>query len=179
MAACGSSAGLSGMISLVQQFTQVVLAGIAIYFFVGLIVNLAQAQLASATGDPSGYAHALQQAVVLVLLLAVAGALPALSATLTTWLTCVDGSADGAIALWRALATLVVAIVLSGIGIATTVAVVWSVVRAQAAHAAGLPGGVAHGLWRTVVLLGGGLLTLSAGQLANSLLALFSKGAPP
>lgn len=168
---CGSTAGLSGMIELVRQFTQFVLAGTAVCFFVGLVINLAQAQLATATGDPSGYAHALQQAVVLVLLLAIAGTLPSLSDAIKIWLTCVDGAPAGAIELWKSLGKLVVSIVLSGTGIATTVAIVWSGVGMQASHALGMPGGVASGLWRIAILLGGGLLTLAAVLLANTLLA--------
>ena len=172
MNVCGSTAGLGGMIGQVQQFTQFILAGTAICFFVGLIINLAQAQLATATGDHSGYAHALQQAVVLVLLLAIAGTLPSLSETIKVWLTCVDGSSADAIALWKSLARLVVSIALSGIGIATTVAIVWSGLGTQAAHAVGIPGGVAGGLWRIAILLGGGILTLAAVLLANTLLSM-------
>ena len=62
---CGNVSGLSGLVSAVQQMTQMILVGIALYFFVGLAINLAQAQLSTATGDPSGYAHALQQAIIL------------------------------------------------------------------------------------------------------------------
>ena len=172
MNVCGSTAGLGGMVDLVQQFTQFVLAGTAICFFVGLIINLAQAQLATATGDHSGYAHALQQAVVLVLLLAIAGTLPSLSGTIKVWLICVDGTAARAIELWKSLAKLVVSIVLSGIGITTTVAIVWSGLGMQASHAVGMLGVVSSGLWRIAVLLGGGLLTLAAVLLANTLLAM-------
>ena len=45
---------------------------IALYFFVGLVVNMAQAHLAGATGDTIGYARALQQGIAMVIMLAVA-----------------------------------------------------------------------------------------------------------
>ncbi len=169
--ACGNITGLSGMASAVQQMTQVVLIGIALYFLVGLVVNLAQAQLSTATGDSHAYAHALQQAAVLVILLALAGALPGLSKSIGAWLTCSDGTAAGTTSLWKSLAGLVVSIALGGAGALLTVSMVWSGLGLQFQHTLGVPGGVASGIRRMVVLLVGGVLTLSAVALANILLA--------
>ncbi len=169
--ACGSNAGLSGMASAVQQMTQVILVGIGLYFLVGLVINLAQAQLSTATGDSSAYAHALQQAAVLVILLTLAGALPGLSQSLSAWLTCSDGTAAGTTQLWKSLAGLVVSIILGGAGTLLTVSLVWSGLGMQFHQTLGVPGGVASGIRRMVVLLVGGVLTLSAVVLANTILA--------
>ncbi len=169
---CGSTSGLAGLTSAAQQFTQVILVAIALYFFVGLVVTLAQAQLATAAGDPSGYAHALEQGILLVVLLATAAALPALSQALGAWLVCSDGSSASATGLWKSLASLVVSIVVGGAGTLTTVSVVWSGLGLQVNHALGVPGGVAFGLRRILALLGGLVLTLSAVSLANILLSL-------
>lgn len=169
--ACGNITGLSGMASAVQQMTQVVLVAIGLYFLVGLVVNLAQAQLSTATGDAHAYVHALQQAAALVILLALAGALPGLSQTLSAWLTCSDGTAAGTTHLWKSLAGLVVSIVLGGAGTLLTVSLVWSGLGLQFQHTLGAPGGVASGIRRIVVLIAGGILTLSAVMLANTILA--------
>lgn len=169
---CAATSGLAGLISASQQFTQVLLVAIALYFFVGLVVTLAQAQLATAAGDSSGYARALQQGILLIVLLATAAALPALSQTLGAWLVCSDGSAASVTGLWKSLASLVVSIVVGGAGILTSVSVVWSGLGLQASHALGVPGGVAFGLRRILLLLGGLILTLSAVTLANTLLSL-------
>ena len=170
---CGTTlASLDGLMEVTRQATQLVLAGCALYFFAGLVVNLAQAQLATATGDPSGYAHALQQAVAMVILLVIAAALPELGAAIRGWLLCTGQDAGSVLSLWQALARLVAAIVLSGAGMATTVAIVWSTLGLQTAQAAGLPAQVAHTFWRILVLLIGGVLTGASVLLANHLLTL-------
>ncbi len=170
---CADSGGLGGMITLSQQFTQVILAATALYFFVGLVINLAQAQVSSVTGDHSGYAHAQQQGLLMILLLVLAVTLPSLGETIRAWLVCSDGSATSAIALWKSLAKLVVAIIVGGAGILTTVSVVWSGLEIQFSFLLGTPGGVSSGLRRMALLLLGGILTISAVFLANTILSLF------
>ena len=46
--------------------------GIGIMFGIGLVVSLARAQLAGATGDTLGYSRSLQQGLAMVILLAMA-----------------------------------------------------------------------------------------------------------
>jgi hypothetical protein len=171
--ACNDAVGLGGMITLSQQFTQVVLTGIALYFFVGLVINLAQAQVSSASGDHAGYAHALEQGILMIILLALAVALPSLGETIRAWLVCSDGSAASAVALWKSLAKMIVSIILGGAGVLTMVSAVWSGVELQMATLLGIPGGVSSGLRRLLLLVGGGILTISAVLIANTLLSLY------
>ncbi len=169
-AICGSGSGMDELIRLSRQATQIVLVAVSILFFVGLVVNVAQAQLATATGDHAGYAHALQQAVALVILISLAAALPALGEGLSSSLSCAGADSATSIALWKALGKLVVSIVVGGAGVMTTLALVWSMLGVQVSQALGERDGVSRGFMRLLVLLGGGILTLSAVLLANMLL---------
>ena len=123
---------------------------IALYFFVGLVVNMAQAHLAGATGDTIGYARALQQGIAMVIMLAMAVNANAIADFLETLLS--PASDNPALAedaawiasTWRILAKIVVTVVLGGVGAFTTVSVVWAGVGAQFSNVAGMPGGVSN-----------------------------------
>jgi hypothetical protein len=145
---------------------------IAIYFFVALVVNLAQAQLSNETGDTIGHAHALQQAVSMVILLAVAASarfiIPALQGMLSP--ASAPQTGGEALAIWRGLATFVVSVVLGGAGIFTAISAVYAGLGAQASLTVGAPGGAARSITRFVLIVGGGVLSLCSVFIANWLI---------
>jgi len=156
----------------VDEWVAIITGIIAIYFFVSLVVNLAQAQLSTATGDAIGHAHALQQAIAMVILLAVAASSSALVPALQAYLSPETAPKTGAEAVdvWRGIAQFVVSVVIGGIGIITTLGAVYAGLGAQVSLATGMPGGVARSMTRLVVLIGGGILSLSSVLLANWLI---------
>jgi len=158
----------------VDEWVAIIAGIIAIYFFVSLVVNLAQAQLSTATGDVIGHAHALQQAIAMVILLAVAASSSALVPVLQAYLSPETAPKTGAEAVdvWRGIARFVVSVVVGGVGIFTTLSAVYAGIGAQASLATGMPGGVARSMTRFVVLIGGGILSLSSVLLANWLIGI-------
>lgn len=134
---------------------------IVLYFFVSLVVNLAQAQVSTATGDVIGHARALQQGVASVILLAVAGSSTALIPALQAYLSpeSVPQTAQAAFSIWEGLVRFVVAVVLGGTGVLTTVAVVFAGLGAQSSHLLGSPTMMARSISRITILVLGGLMT--------------------
>ncbi len=158
----------------VDEWVAIITGIIAIYFFVSLVVNLAQAQLSTVTGDVIGHAHALQQAVAMVILLAVAASSSALVPALQAYLSPETAPKTGteAVDVWRGIARFVVSVVIGGIGIITTLGAVYAGLGAQVSLATGMPGGVARSMTRLVVLIGGGILSLSSVLMANWLIGI-------
>lgn len=147
---------------------------IALYFFVSLVVNLAQAQVSTATGDVIGHARALQQGVASVILLAVAGSANVLVPGLQAYFTpeSAPQTAQAAFTTWEGLARFIVAVVLGGTGVLTTVAVVFAGLGAQSSHLLGSPVVLARSMSRVAILIAGGVLTLSSLLLANWLMSI-------
>lgn len=147
---------------------------IALYFFVSLVVNLAQAQVSTATGDVIGHARALQQGVAGVILLATAGSanvlVPALQALLSP--ESVPQTAGAAFSIWEGLARFVVAVVLGGTGVLTTVSVVFAGLGAQSSHLLESPAIQARSMSRVVILIAGGILAFSSVLLSNWLMSI-------
>jgi hypothetical protein len=158
----------------VDEWVAIIAGIIAIYFFVSLVVNLAQAQLSTATGDVIGHAHALQQAIAMVILLAVAASSSALVPGLQAYLSPETAPKTGAEAVdvWRGIARFVVSIVVGGIGIFTTISAVYTSLGAQISIALGAPSSTSRSIIRLLVLIGGGIITFAAVGLANWLLGL-------
>ena len=120
------------LISISGQIIQILTALTAIYFCVGLVVNLAQAQFASGTGDSLGYARALQQAVVMVVLLVLTASAPAITESLQDVFGKTAETAAAAVSIWRALAQSLIGVVVGGVIVYSVVVSVWSSVSAQA-----------------------------------------------
>lgn len=158
--------------STVDDWVALITGIIAIYFFVSLVVNLAQAQLSTATGDVIGHAHALQQAIAMVLLLAVAASSKALIPALQNYLSPENAPTTGyeAINIWKGIAHFVVSVVIGGIGIVTTVSTVYTGLSAQSAAAIGNPQTISGSLLRLIVLVTGGIMTIGSLGLANWLI---------
>jgi hypothetical protein len=145
---------------------------IALYFFASFVVNLAQAQVSTATGDSLGYSHALQQGIGSVILLAVAGSanvlIPAIQGYLAPNMAATTGGE--AILIWQGLARFVVAVVLGGTGVLTAMSVVFSGLAAQSSHLLGSPADLARSIGRLIFLILGGILAFSSPFLANWLI---------
>ncbi len=147
---------------------------LALYFFVSLVVNLAQAQMAGATGDVLGHARALQQGIAMVILLAVAASAEALLPALQSHFTpeAAPQTPAEALAIWKGIARLVVSVVIGGAWIFTILSAVYAGLGAQAQYALGAPAGVARSVSRLAVLVAGGILTVLSVFLANWLIGL-------
>lgn len=157
----------------VGELVSLVSGLIALYFFVSLVVNLAQAQVSTATGDVIGHARALQQGVASVILLAVAGSAGVLVPGLQAYLSpgSAPQTASAAFSIWEGLARFVVGVVLGGTGVLTTVAVVFAGLGAQSSHLLGSPVVLARSMGRMAILIAGGILTLSSVLLSNWLMS--------
>jgi len=158
----------------VDEWVAIIAGAIAIYFSVSLVVNLAQAQLSTATGDVVGHAHALQQAVAMVILLAVAASASSLVPALQAYISPETAPKTGAdaVAVWRGIARFVVSVVIGGVGIITTLGAVYGALGAQVSFALGAPLSGSRSIIRLLVLIGGGILTIASVGLANWLLGL-------
>lgn len=165
---------MQALSSTVGELVSWVSALIALYFYVSLVVNLAQAQVSTATGDPVGHARALQQGVASVILLAVAASSNALVPALQSYLSpeSIPQTASAAFSVWEGLARMVAVVVLGGTGVLTSVAVVFAGLGAQSSHILGAPAAFARSISRMAVLIGGGILALSSVLLSNWLISL-------
>lgn len=142
----------------------------AIFFFVGLVVNFAQAQAASTTGDRIGYARAIQQAIAIVFFLSVLVSVNHLAQGLLLIVvqsgvapeTMPTGSAqpDALRLMLIGVANLVVSIVVGGSVMLTTVVAVYSGVTAQVAQAIGMPGALSQQMTKIGGIVLGGLATV-------------------
>lgn len=157
------------MSATVGELVSITSALIALYFFISLVVNLAQAQISTATGDSLGYAHALQQGIASVIMLAVAGSAGVLVPALQGYLAPERSpqTAQQVFLIWEGLARFVVAVVLGGAGVVTTVSVVFAGLGAQSSHLLGSPVVVARSMTRLAILILGGILTFSSILIAN------------
>jgi len=162
------------LITAVDEWVTIITGLLAIYFFVSLVVNLAQAQLSTATGDVIGHAHALQQAIAMVILLAVAASSRVLVPALQIYLSpeTAPKTSSEAISVWRGIAHFVVSVVIGGIGIVTAVSAVYSSLGAQVSLAIGSPSPMSRLIARIIVLISGGIFTVASIGLANWLLGL-------
>jgi hypothetical protein len=165
----------NSVLDLVQVF--VALGGI--YFSVALVLNLAQAQLASATGDSIGHARALQQGIAMVILLSIAVSVKPLAGAIAPYFYGANFEARNAVTdlnsafeVWRQLANFVVRLAIGGGGIFLTISAVYSGAGMQLAKAAGMPVGVARAVGKFGMAVGGGILTLLSMVIANGLLKL-------
>ena len=158
----------------VDEWVAIITCVIAIYFFVSLVVNLAQAQLSTATGDVIGHAHALQQAIAMVILLAVAASSKALIPALQVYISpeTAPQTGAGAFDVWKGIARLVVSVVIGGTVIITTLSVVYSALGAQINQALGASSSMSRSMVRLIVIVSGGILTIASIGLANWLLDL-------
>jgi len=163
---------MSELISVVGQVTKLLTALIAIYFAVGLVINIAQAQLASGTGDTLGYARALQQGVVMVVLIALTASMPSIIEFLQSRFGNAVETAGGAVRIWKAIAQLVISTVVGGAAIYTVVVSVWSSVSVQAGMVMGSSSMVSTAMARVWKLILGVVATVLVVAIANWIIGL-------
>lgn len=170
----GDRSTMEALYIAVDEWVAIITSVIAIYFFVSLVVNLAQAQLSTATGDVIGHAHALQQAIAMVILLAVAASSKALIPALQFYISpeTAPQTGAGAFDVWAGLARLVVSVVIGGTVIITTLSVVYSGLDAQINQTLGASSSMSHSMVRLIMIVSGGILTIASMGLANWLLSL-------
>ena len=161
----------------VSELVQVFVALGGIYFSVALVLNLAQAQLASATGDRIGHARALQQGIAMVILLSVAVSWkPLVSAVAPHFYSSGYVANNGittdqqAYEVWRQLANMLIKLAIGGGGTFLTVNAVYSGAGIHLARSVGAPEGMAAAIGKLGAAVGGGVLTITSMVIANGLL---------
>jgi hypothetical protein len=149
--------------------------GVAVlYFYVGLVMNLCQAQISSSLGSRYGYVAAVQQAMSMVILLAIAvGAQP-----ISKYLVGVIGGvkqfdAASALGMGKEMVKMVITIILSGSMCFMVVAAVYNGFMAQLAHAFGSANEVSTRMMTIVTSILAGIVTLVSVALANHLVDVF------
>jgi len=166
----------------VSELVKIFVALGGIYFSVALVLNLAQAQLASATGDTIGHARALQQGIAMVILLSVAVSWEPLVSVIAPYFysgsleaKTVISSGAQAYEIWRQLANIIIRLAIGGGGIFLTINAVYSGLGIHMAKAAGMSAGMAQAVGRLGTAVGGGVLTVMSMVIANGLLKIISK----
>jgi len=176
---CGVA--MTGSLSLLQghldQILWILLSAVAVYYYVGLVMNVCEIQFASSMGYQIGYVHALEQAlgmtIMLGLVAAVNGVSPYLQdAICKAFLSSSDvvGTAASMTGLWRGLAHLVVSVVVSGALIWVAVKAAYSGIAMQIAHIQGQPNAVSESVGKLITLLVGGAITVLSVWGANIIL---------
>ncbi len=146
-----------------------------IYFFVGFVVNLAQAQISAVTGDTLGRARALQQGITTVILLCIAVSVGPISESISVHFNTLGAmesvqSRQTMIAFWGSLASMIVTAV-TGITITIlTVSAVFNGFGLQVSKMIGLPIGVARSAGNMIAIIIGLALSLAAISIARGIL---------
>ena len=150
-----------------------------IYFFVAMVLNLAQAQLSSSTGDVIGHARALQQGIAMVILLSIAVSWKPITDAIVHHFygpgfasPSIPDTGASVYEIWRQLANMIVRVAIGGSGTFLTVSAVYSGAGIQLARSAGMSAGMARSMGKFVAVVAGGVLTLSSVVIANGVLGL-------
>ena len=147
------------------------LAGL--YLTVALVVTLAQAHLGVVTGQPRALADVLERVIPVVLCFAVAVTAPGLGRDVSELVSGVAPSnAATALALWHALASLVVKTIILSIGASLAVGIATGAFSAQLAVFVGQPNGLSSA-WACIGLVVlTAVLTITSVTLADVILQL-------
>ena len=172
----GDGPGIAGLQAFVQQGVWIALSAVAIFYYVGLVVSVAEAQYAISMESSMGYTRALEQALGMTIMLGLAAAANSLSGVIQGLVCTAMGGAvmggDGAgiITLWNTIAHLVVTLVVSGSVIFVTVRAAFSGLGMQLAHLQGSPHSVSESTVKLITIIIGGILTILASWAANLIL---------
>lgn len=169
----GGEEHISALYEHSAKIAQVIITGISIAFAVGFLINLSRAQLARGTGDHLGYSRALQQGIVMVILLALAANTELIAAGLYKIGSGIDAdptSPEVLAGVWEQLAKFFSSSILGGIGVYTTVSAIGSGMAGHISSIIGSPTGISNTISNGVVLIGGGILTLMSVLVANSII---------
>ena len=169
----------------VSGLTRLATALAGVYFLVGFVLTLVQAQIAGATGSGAGRARALQQGLAMVLLLAVAVSVEPLTGSVLDHFygpgfRAPDPPGAALESLWWSLAVLAIRVATGAGAVVLTVAAVHAGLGLQVARLLGLPLTLARALGNLLTILGGLALCLSASALGSLLLRrLLQRGGVP
>jgi hypothetical protein len=146
-------------------------AGLAgIYLTVTLLLAFVQGQIGAATGSPVVMARVFEQGLLIAFCFAVVVTANSLASAAAGMLSAA-ASADEALAVWKALAQLLVNIVVFSTGAGLTLLVATGAFAGQLATAVGQPGAAATAAVRVGLALVCGALTLLAVTVANTIIA--------
>ena len=144
---CGSYADLTATIAEISQF---LLAIISILFMVSFVMDIVQAQVAYGTGDPRGYAHAVQALLASVFLLSVAFSAQPIADSVSGYICEGATSAAAATKVWYEIAKIFISmLVAAGTGY-TLVFLVSSLVKGQIEQQMGMPSAMAQSISKVV-----------------------------
>lgn len=160
---------------IVSEFVAIITTIGGIYFFVGFVVNLAQAQIGSVTGDTLGRARALQQGIAMVILLCIAVSIGPLTESITEHFDTLGAkqgpqTKEAMITFWTSLAKTIVSAV-TGISITVlTVSAVFNGFGLQVSKMIGLPTGIARSAGNLITVIIGLALSITAVSIAQGIL---------
>ncbi len=146
-----------------------------IYFFVGFVVNLAQTQISSVTGDTLGRARALQQGISMVILLCIAVSIGPITDSITAHFDAIGAmqapqTKENLIVFWSSLAKMIVSAI-TGISITLlTVSAVFNGFGLQVSKMIGLPIGIARSTGNLIAVVIGLALSITAVAIAQGIL---------
>ena len=157
--------------SAVINIVRLLAIGGSLYFFVGIIINLFQAQLSSTVGDHIGYSHAVQQVLGLTFLLAIVGATYPISRSIQPGLEAISPDQMNSVTIfWTGLARVVVSFILGAAVMGIFVKAAFSVMGGQFGYLIGSPGAVTRSIMGFTSTVGGGILTILSVWMANTLI---------
>lgn len=169
----------------VADIVRIVAMAAGLYFFVGIVLNLLQAQVASTFGDKPGYAHAMEQVLAMTVLIAVAGSTYPLVNSIIPGIDKVAiqsesvdpaAAANGVRIFWEGLARIVISFLI-GAGVMTSIVkAVYSGVIGQVGMLFGSPNAVSGAVMQIGAAATGGILTVFGVWLANTLLTQIFSG---
>ncbi len=164
--------------ALISELTRLATALAGVYFLVGFVLSLVQAQVAGAAGSSLDRSRALQQGLAMILLLSVAVSIGPLTRSLLPAFHGPDfspvpppDSAEALVDLWSQLAGLVISLAVGSASVVLTVGVVYAGLGLQVARLLGLPLNLARGLAQLLSVLAGLALSLAAATIGQLLLA--------
>jgi hypothetical protein len=163
----------------ILEFVRIFSVAGSLYFFGGIVINLAQAQVAQGFGDRQGYAHSMEAVLAMVLLLSVAGATYPIANSLKSGFLAMAGdhnAVNGVVLFWQSLARVVVSFVLGAAIMLMMVKVAFSGAAAQFGQIIGAPNAVSSAAMNIATAIGGGMLTILSVWLANTLISKIAGG---
>ncbi len=159
----------------VAEFVGIITTIGGVYFFVGFVVNLAQAQITAVTGDTLGRARALQQGITTVILLCIAVSVGPVTKSIADHFNTLGTLHDPQgkqtlIAFWSSLAKMIVTAV-TGISITLlTVSAAFNGFGLQVSKMIGLPIGIARSAGNLITIIIGLALSIAAISIAQGIL---------
>lgn len=155
---------------IVGEIVSMCAAAAGVYLTVGLVLLAVELQIGGSTGMPHAMANVVERAVAIVVCFVVAVAAKDLGGQVATMMTVINNNGD-AVAVWRALGTLVVRLAIGAAGAGMALFVTSSSFSAQVASMLGQPDAHATAVVRIGMAVITGVVTLLSMQIANLIIA--------